>query len=590
VTPLRHAARWLAIAIAVAAVVDPAVPVPHSERPAVRIVTSDGRDVTSVRTALRDAGFVLNSAEPATATVLIADSPRLVDAGNADAAASGPIPAVWALDTTPASPNVRIVRADASDVRLPEQAASVRVVVEGDGVSGKTTELVLEENGIPVATARHQWSEGDRRWPVSLQYLPPGPAATRLRVRASTLPGETSTADNAADVAVPAMRGAIRTLILEAAVTWPAMFVRRALEGEPAFAVSSIQRAAKSVATRGGSPPAALTRTSLEPFEVVFVGGPDQLSAGDLDVLRWFVEARGGVAIFIPDRRPSGRYVDLVGVPSFAARVLDGPAAVGRDLRASELLIPASLPHAATVLAASDGSPVVFSARRGAGAVVFAGALDAWRQRATTAAGPTGAPVPAEPFARFWRELVLATVPAIPPRLEVSATPALIGPRERTTISVRIRDTEMPRADAIALPSISAHVVGPAVKLDTAIRLWPTAEPGVYEGEWRGGAPGTYDVSVTAGDLRGDATVTVAPDLARASAPDPQGLALLSSASGGQVFPIDRASALVDAMRAAHPSRRVMRTSHPMRSPWWALPFAALLTLEWGVRRTRGLR
>jgi len=275
-------------------------------------------------------------------------------------------------------------------VRLPGQGVEVGVAIEGAGVNGTTTEVVLEQGGIPVAVARHQWSGAQERWPVALRYLPPGAAATRLRVRADVAAGESNTLDNAVDVAIPPMRGPIRTLMLEAAVTWPAMFVRRALEGHPAFDVSSVQRATKAVATRGGNPPRALTRGALAPFEVVLLGGPDLLTATDLDSLRWFVEQRGGVAVFIPDQRPSGRYVDFVGVPAFAPRTLDAPASLGADLLASELLIPSSLPPAATVVAAHAGSPVVFSARRGAGAIVFSGALDAWRNRAAAPSGSSG--------------------------------------------------------------------------------------------------------------------------------------------------------------------------------------------------------
>ena len=563
-------ARWTAIAIGVAAVADPPVPLPQSERPVVRVASREAYDAAPVSHALRTAGFIVDPAAREAATLLIAHHP-------------GPATGrpTWILDASPKAPNVRITRAAASAVRFPGQAAEVRIEVEGTGVSGQTTELVVEQGGIPVRTARHQWASAQERWPLSLQYLPPGAAATRLRVRATAAPGESTISDNAADVAVPPMRGPIRALFVEAAVTWPAMFVRRALEGDPAVEVSSVQRAAKSVATRGGSPPRAVTREALAPFEVVFVGGPDLLTASDLDALRWFVERRGGVAIFIPDQRPSGRYVELTGVPSFASRAVDAPVRLGPNLMASELLIPAKLPPAATVLAADGDTPVVFSARRGAGAIVFSGALDAWRSRASASA---------EPFAQFWRELVVSNVAAVPPAIDVSVAPAIARTGERMSIAVRVRETELPDGDAIPLPSIAARVVGPDVKVDAPIRLWPTAEPGVYAGEWRAGAAGEYNLSVIAGELRGDARVTVASDAVAASNADPEGLLLAASASGGQVFPIDRADALVEAMKVAYPARRIVRSSHPMRSPWWAVPFAGLLCVEWAIRRKRGLQ
>jgi len=54
------------------------------------------------------------------------------------------------------------------------------------------------------------------------------------------------------------------------------------------------------------------------------------------------------------------------------------------------------------------------------------------------------------------------------------------------------------------------------------------------------------------------------------------------------VFPAGDVTSLVAAMRESHPWQRVVRDTHPMRSPWWALPFAALLCAEWAVRRKRG--
>jgi hypothetical protein len=580
VTRVVRSARWIAIAIAVAAVIDPAVPLPRLERPIVRVVPLEARDVTPINEALRDAGFQMNEGASEAAVVLVG---RALSTGPSPLTADR---AVWVLDTAPAAPNVRVAHAEAPAVRLPAQAVEVETVIAADGLDGQTTEMVLEHGGIPVATARHQWTAGEARWRATLRYLPPGAEAARLRVRVGAVPGETSSEDNIADVAVPPMRGPIRALIVDAAITWPAVFVRRALEGEPAFAVSALQRAAKGVATRTGAPPRAVTRDALAPFEVVVAGGPDTLGNADLDALRWFVEERGGVVVFIPDQRPSGRYVDLVGVPAFAPRTLEAPARLGEDLQASELLIPSRLPSAATVLAADNGSPVVFSARRGAGAIVFSGALDAWRYRAAQA-GATDSAAAEEPFARFWRALVVAHAASVPPAIEVSADPGILRPGGRAAITVRVRD--LPRGDAIAIPSIAARVIGPGVKVDDPVRLWPTAEPGVYEAEWRARAAGLYNLSVVAGERRGDATITVAPDAVRASADDPEALALAASASGGQVFPVGRMPALVEAMKSAHPPRRIIQPSRPMRSPWWVLPFAGLLCAEWAVRRKRGL-
>src|SRR4029077_2707057 len=174
------------------------------------------------------------------------------------------------------------------------------------------------------------------------------------------------------------------------------------------------------------------------PYEVAMIGGPDNLTASDLEALRWFVEARGGVAIFVPDQRPAGRYVDMAGVASFESRVVDEPVRLhggAGDLLAAELQIPRTTTPAARVLAATaTGEPVVFSVRRGAGAVIFSGALDAWRYR-----GREG-----DLFARFWRRAVADEAAAIPPALDVAVTPSIARPGETVAVTARIRASELP--------------------------------------------------------------------------------------------------------------------------------------------------
>ena len=100
---------------------------------------------------------------------------------------------------------------------------------------------------------------------------------------------------------------------------------------------------------------------------------------------------------------------------------------------------------------------------------------------------------------------------------------------------------------------------------------------------------GDYGISVTMGSSRGDAALRAAPAVTRGSVADPEGLASMARATGGQVFAVEQAAVLVDAMKGAFPARISTRSSHPMRSPWWVVPFAGLLTAEWVVRRRRGL-
>jgi len=51
----------------------------------------------------------------------------------------------------------------------------------------------------------------------------------------------------------------------------------------------------------------------------------------------------------------------------------------------------------------------------------------------------------------------------------------------------------------------------------------------------------------------------------------------------------DEANLIAALERDRQPSSQVVST-HPWRSPWWMIPFATCLTLEWWLRRRDGLR
>ena len=401
------AVRWLAIAIAIAAVIDPPVPLPGYQRPVVRVAAAPREDASAVASAVAAAGFRTDPAETPAATVLVA---RRVPAGLT------PAPRTWIFGAEPATPNLHLVDVASPSSRLPGQAMDVNVELLAKGMRG-TAEITLEDMGLPVAAATHEWT-ADGPWSARLQYLPPFTGVGRLRVRVGSV-GQRFPDDSVTDVLVPAARRPLRVLVVEAGVTWPALFVRRALEGESAFSVTTTQRAAKSVVTRAGDPPAALSRDSLVSYEAAIVGGPANLRASDVAALQWFVEERGGVVLFVPDDRPSGDYLRLAGGPTFDMTTLEQPVRLDGGLLASELAIPRSLPPAATVLASDpERRPVVFAARRGAGAVIMSGALDAWRHRGADD----------QAFARFWRQTIAAIATAVPPAMDISVSPAIARP------------------------------------------------------------------------------------------------------------------------------------------------------------------
>jgi hypothetical protein len=295
------------------------------------------------------------------------------------------------------------------------------------------------------------------------------------------------------------------------------------------------------------------------------------------------VERRGGVAVVVPDQAPKGSLGGLLDDAPFESKTLERPvtlSGLGEGLMATELAMPRTRLRLAAPLASdSSGTPIVFAVRRGEGAVIVSGALDAWRYRDRNDAA----------FTRFWPAAVLQQASAVPPLLDVRARPALARPGDAVKVTVRLRETELPGdADRVVLPAVALRAVNPETGRETPIRLWPSAEPGAFEGEWRPAVPADYvlDAATEPFGMYGVAIVKIAAD-AVTPAEDIEALAIAAGATGGGVVAGDEA--LVAALSDRFPSRTVIRPTRPARSLWYAAVFGLLLSGEWALRRRRGL-
>ncbi len=78
-----------------------------------------------------------------------------------------------------------------------------------------------------------------------MRYTPPAAGTSVVTIRAVPADGETDATDNAADVRLVATGRQLKVLVHEPRPSWNAMFVRRALEEDPTFNVSSRAQASK---------------------------------------------------------------------------------------------------------------------------------------------------------------------------------------------------------------------------------------------------------------------------------------------------------------------------------------------------------
>lgn len=585
--------RAAAFALAAIGVVDPRLPVTVRVPPAVELTVlraGEGEADQAVRAAVNklqqdlSGRVVFNSGAPPAARVFAGD----VSTIDLSSAADVPLSVIGRQEVR--SPNVSIIAADSPRPVPLGWAARLRVTIDAVGMAGRASTIVLEQHGVTLVQTTHAWQRDREREHVEMFYAAPVAGVSRLSVRVLPAEGESASDDNRADVLLNSVERQLRVLVHDPRPSWGAAFVRRALEENAAFDVSSITGASRGLAVRAGTPPPRLTAAALEPFDAIVSGAPDELTRSDVEALRTFVAVRGGAVILLPDRRPSGPYVDFVPASGFDEVLVEAPMQIRSaqqpgSIRASEFAIARDIAGGrvvATIEHRTGEQPVIIEWMKGPGRVVFAGALDAWRFRGTDGGG----------YSAFWQSLTAAEALLSPRKIEVSMHPAIARPGDPVTIRARVRRTELDEtARQIRTAPVEARMIS-ASGASTAIRLWPTAEPGTLEGRIAAPASGRYDVQVSSGRITADDVLITADDVRHAVAgADRQfdAAAAVAAATGGIAVAADDLSALERALTSLG-SGQTTRTRRPARSLLYVAAFAALLCAEWAIRRRRGLR
>jgi hypothetical protein len=401
-----------------------------------------------------------------------------------------------------------------------------------------------------------------------------------LRVR--VLRGDIETSH--ADMVVQIERKQWHVLVFDPRPSWMSTFVRRALERDTRFVITSRTVTSTNVSTDAGRPPASLSdATALNAYDAIVVGAPETVTEQDAEGLRRFLRERGGGVALLFDERKAGAYERLASLGAFesatnanATRIAaaDGDTTA---MRASEWMWPATLPVAATVVASSGNHAIVFQTPVGGGRLLVSGALDGWKFRDPTQSG----------FERFWQTTIGELADASAPALELQMPVAPVVPGTLVSITLTLR-----RA------ALAPHESGRSISMRASaelryrggegVRLWPSGAPGVFRGTVRApDSAGVYAVVATADHDSAAGSVVVADDATEAVPGDSALLAAWTTASGGAAFSFRTLDRLEEAIVAAVHAPLRRSAWHPMRSPWWLFPFVLALSGEWWLRRRR---
>jgi len=568
------ALRVLAVGVAIGGIVDPAIQVTRTEPLPVRLfAASDDPDAVAAASRLR--GLLSGRADlvdagAGAATVVVGS--RLVAPA---LAGNGPV-SVISLEEPP---SVAIVAAPATVTLIPGSAVDIPLTLQAAGVTGQRSVAVLEQDGVELTRAEHLW-QNDGRTTITLRYVAVSQGARRLTVRVQPLPGERRIVDNEVDVLAMAVPRPGVVAVIEPRPSWPAGFVRRALEADPAFQVSSVIRTSRGISSTAGTPP-VIQAPQLSRFDVVIAGAPEDLRREEVEALWQFVDRRGGTLVLLPDRMPTGPYAErLPGTVSEhllnEPRSLDPPGVL-----ASELLAMTALPRGGRAIAALNGAPVIVSWPVGDGRIILSGALDAWRYRAD----------PKSRLAGMWREELLTAALHAPPPIAIGLHPAVVRPGSEVHLEVRLRRTEWadpgPAPRETRLPGIAARISDSGGQLQT-IRLWPRAEPGLFGGEFSVAAAGVHAVRVETDQHAAETTLLVDASAALPAIPrmDPGPVAALTGGVTGTASEMNRVVQHLSSL----PRGQRLASIRPFESAWWTVIFAGLLCGEWALRRRAGQR
>jgi hypothetical protein len=567
--------RVAAVSIAIAGVIDPAI---TRQAPSPRAVEFRLPPASDPGFAAAAALRARIAAELESSTVTAAAlTPRAILAiGNADVEPTGESQ-IFAVPLPPASPSTVISSVAVSPRTVKGQSARIAASVRGVGLSGRTSSIALEVRGTVLERIAHAWTHDDESFDARWSFAPPDAGVYRVRVRVTT----PDVAEAVADDLVVARDASLRVLVYEPRPSWPVTFVRQSLESDESFDVASTARTSRPARTLSIGSPRSLPELVADRFDVVIAGALDELSEADLEAIDRFASTRGGSVVLLPDRQLPASVRRRFELPRADEVLLEKPAAMEGEsprLQASELLLFPSVPTLrplAVVRHAATTRPAIVGLDRGEGRLIVSGALDAWRHRA------------ADDFAMFWRALAADAAVASPQRVEVSVEPPIARPGDDVRLIVNLRRTEFDdRTSTIDLPPVSASLVGTPASAEP-IRLWPGPRLGSFTARLRAPAPGRYTVSASIAGASTEVPLIVADDVVHAAKRSASSIAYAARATGGAVLEDPKAVAnAIDRIDTGVESR----TTRPMRSIWWIVPFTALLCAEWTLRRRTGRR
>ncbi len=503
-----------------------------------------------------------------------------------------------------------------SEARVGE-ATPVRVRVVSDEERGTPIVVRLEDGGRELSRTTVPAPGPGAEALAELRVVPSRAGLALWTARVAPLEGDISPDDDAHGVVVPVAPGKLGVLVLSSGLNWDLAFLRRALAGDSTVELDTRVREASGAwqalerPSTGSVSPGDLTGKSVVVLDAVSVA--DLGPALDLGLAN-FVRGGGGLLLLAGPAPGAARFAggqlgrDLVfrsGAQSAAqvgpeplqagAELLawdDDPARAARAWREAAPLadVSALAPGGADrlLLAGRDGGPPLWLARAvGRGQALLVNGTGFWRwslDGTDELAGERGR--------RLWRKTVRwLAEPVHGELLRVTAERRLVPGGEPVRLDALLQDA---RFHPVGGAEVRAELAGPG-GASRRVTFAPGG-PGAYTATFPSPGPGRWQVNVRAtrdgrelGRARGEFVVDRWTLEALRAQPDSTSMSAIAAASGGRFGVAKDAAAWARALDSRALVRPRTASTRLWESPWLFAMVVAMLSVEWGWRRRRGL-
>lgn len=537
--------------------------------------------------------------------------------------------------------DIEVSRLDVPGSALAGSTLIADLLVSQSGYSNTPVPVYVEESGRIIATDTVRLPR-DGAATVRLPFTLTGTGLRRIRVRIAPQAGEELSENNAREAGVYADDRRHKVLYFEGEPRFEAKFIRRAVQDDQQLQLVVLQRTAENKFLRldvdgadelvAGFPK---TREELFRYAGLVLGSVEasQFTHDQLQMIRDFVGERGGGALLLGGRLAfaEGGYTgtavaDLVPfeLPAVEHAEADtaghlvevnvDPTPAGRGHPAMQLagsgrasaarwatLPPLTMVNqvgsprtGATVLlngrpsSGGPALPLLAFQRYGGGKAIALTAQDSWlwQMHADIA-------VEDQTHETLWRQLLRWLVSGVPDPVMVALSADRVEPGDSVAITAVVNDSAYSGVNGA---SVVARITLPSgAELPVPLE-WSVLRDGEYRGWFVADAAGSYRVRVDArragrslgeGDAYVDAGALGAEFFGAGMRRD--ALQQLAQETGGRFYPPTEAGALPEDVRFTESGATVFERYDLWDMPALFLLLLALLGVEWGWRRVRGL-